>query len=55
LSALQAKGLMRKANLLGVCVISEKQFLEGYVVPYEKDLPELAKSYAAARAGKLPN
>lgn len=53
LSALQGKGLIRKVSLLAVCVVSEKRFLDGYVVPYEKDLPELAKSYAAACAGKL--
>lgn len=47
LSILKAKRLT-KCSLLTVCVISEKRFLELYVEPHKKYVPELHDVYLAA-------
>jgi mTERF domain-containing protein, mitochondrial len=47
LSILKAKQLT-KCGLLTVCVVSEKRFLELYVEPHKKHVPELHDVYLAA-------
>ncbi|XP_078166468.1 transcription termination factor MTERF8, chloroplastic-like [Carex rostrata] len=54
LSTLQSKGLKKKCSLSNACLASERRFREIYVVPYEKDVPGLSETYAAAYGGKAP-
>ncbi|KAJ4744884.1 hypothetical protein LUZ62_001280 [Rhynchospora pubera] len=54
LSTLQANGLKKMCSLLAACVISESNFLQKYVVPYEKEVPGVGEAYAASRGGKVP-
>ena len=51
---LEANGLKRNWSLSIALVVSTKRFRERFVVPYEKDIPELGEAYAPACAGKLP-
>ena len=52
LSILKLKGLHRRTSLYGVVTMSEKDFLEKFVRPYNKEIPELEEVYAAACQGK---
>lgn len=54
LRTLEAKGLKKNCNLLNACVLSEKRFLELYIVPYEKDLRGLSEDYIDAYLEKVP-
>ncbi|KAF3327191.1 mTERF [Carex littledalei] len=55
LSILKEHGLNEDPKLFTACVMSEKTFLERFIVPYEKDVPGLAEAYAAACSGKVPH
>jgi mTERF domain-containing protein, mitochondrial len=46
LSALQTEGLVKKLSLRTLCTLSERSFIQRYIVPYEKDVPELRAVYA---------
>jgi mTERF domain-containing protein, mitochondrial len=48
LHALKAKGLKKICSLPTVCKISERNFHERYIVPFEKHVPGLGQAYAAA-------
>jgi mTERF domain-containing protein, mitochondrial len=48
LSILAAKGLNKDWSFSSLCCLTEKKFLEKYVEPYKKDVPELAQAYFAA-------
>jgi mTERF domain-containing protein, mitochondrial len=55
MSILAAKGMMKNWSLTSACCGTEKEFLEKFVEPYKKDMPELADAYfAAATAGSIP-
>jgi mTERF domain-containing protein, mitochondrial len=53
LSFLKCKGL-NKAALYSAVILSERNFLDKFVVPYEKEIPELGEVYTAACQGKMP-
>jgi mTERF domain-containing protein, mitochondrial len=48
LSILATKGLKKKFSLSTACNVPEKRFLEMFVEPYKKIMPELAKAYFAS-------
>lgn len=52
LSVLKIKGLNEGTGFYGAVTLSEKDFLEKFVMPY-KEVPELEELYAAACRGKI--
>lgn len=55
LNILKEHGLNKDPKLFTACVMSEKTFHEKFIVPYKKDMPGLAETYAAACSGKVPH
>ncbi|XP_078151891.1 transcription termination factor MTERF15, mitochondrial-like [Carex rostrata] len=55
LNILKEHGLNKNPKLFTACVMSEKTFHEKFIVPYKKDMPGLAETYAAACSGKVPH
>ncbi|KAJ4744875.1 hypothetical protein LUZ62_001271 [Rhynchospora pubera] len=54
LRILATKGLKNSVALTSACVLTEKRFIEKYVEPYKKDVPELAEAYCATCGGNIP-
>ncbi|KAF3328499.1 hypothetical protein FCM35_KLT05577 [Carex littledalei] len=50
LSFLAAEGLRKRCTLFTACNCTEKRFLEKFVEPYKKDVPELSDAYFASRS-----
>jgi mTERF domain-containing protein, mitochondrial len=53
LSALQTKGLVKKLSLRTLCTLSEISFIQRYIVPYEKVVPELRAVYGVVSEKNL--
>jgi hypothetical protein len=45
---------MKNCSFFRACLVPEMRFREIYVMPFEKDVPELGEAYAAAYGGKVP-